>query len=200
MIHHIPGLFTHPDQEWREIRVDAEKSVSRIYLTHTLILAAIPAVCAFIGTTQVGWKIGGNPPVMLTLDSALWMSALSYLAMLVGVGVMARFIHWMARTYDAVPSMARCVAFATYTATPLFIAGLAALYPQMWLALLVGTAAICYTVFLLFVGVPTVMNIDPDEGFLFSSSILAVGLVVLVAIMAFSVIVWGLGIGPTYIS
>mgnify|MGYP002758444561 CR=1 FL=1 len=61
MIHHVLGLFTHPDQEWREIRVDAEKSVSRIYLTHTLILAAIPVVCAFIGTTQVGWKIGGNP-------------------------------------------------------------------------------------------------------------------------------------------
>ena len=46
---------------------------------------------------------------------------------------MGAFIHWMARTYDANPSMARCVAFATYTATPLFIGGLAALYPHMWL-------------------------------------------------------------------
>ncbi|KQB54946.1 hypothetical protein AQS70_06150 [Pseudomonas endophytica] len=199
MIQHVLGLLTRPDHAWRQIRVDAEESVSRTYLTHTLILAAIPPLCAFIGTTQVGWTIGANPPVMLTLHSALWMSVLSYLAMLVGVGVMASFIHWMARTYDAVPSMARCVAFATYTATPLFIAGLAALYPQMWLAMLIGTAAICYTVFLLFVGVPTIMNIDPDEGFLFSSSILAVGLVVLVAIVAFSVIVWGLGIGPTYV-
>lgn len=199
MIQHVLGLLTRPDHAWRQIRVDAEESVSRTYLTHTLILAAIPPLCAFIGTTQVGWTIGTNPPVMLTLHSALWMSVLSYLAMLVGVGVMASFIHWMARTYDAVPSMARCVAFATYTATPLFIAGLAALYPQMWLAMLIGTAAICYTVFLLFVGVPTIMNIDPDEGFLFSSSILAVGLVVLVAIVAFSVIVWGLGIGPTYV-
>jgi len=24
MIHHVVGLFTHPDQEWREIRVDKE--------------------------------------------------------------------------------------------------------------------------------------------------------------------------------
>jgi hypothetical protein len=42
------------------------------------------------------------------------------------------------------------------------------------------------------------MNSPQDEGFLFSSSVLAVGLVVLVAIMAFTVIVWGLGVGPVY--
>lgn len=200
MIHHVVGLFTHPDQEWREIRVDAEESVTHMYVTHTLILAAIPAISAFIGTTQIGWMIGGSAPVMLTINSALWMSLMSYLVMLAGVAVMATFIHWMARTYDALPSMSRCIAFATYTATPLFIGGLAALYPHMWLAMLVGTAAICYTVYLLYVGLPTFMNIDPDEGFLFSSSILAVGLVMLVAIMALSVIIWGLGIGPVYIS
>lgn len=200
MIHHVVGLFTHPDQEWREIRVDAEESVTHTYVTHTLILAAIPAICAFIGTTQIGWMIGGSAPVMLTINSALWMSLMSYLVMLTGVAVMATFIHWMARTYDALPSMSRCVAFATYTATPLFIGGLAALFPHMWLAMLVGTTAICYTVYLLYVGLPTFMNIDPDEGFLFSSSILAVGLVMLVSIMALSVIIWGLGIGPVYIS
>ena len=200
MIHHVVGLFTHPDQEWREIRVDAEESVTHMYVTHTLILAAIPAISAFIGTTQIGWMIGGSVPVMLTINSALWMSLMSYLVMLAGVAVMATFIHWMARTYDALPSMSRCVAFATYTATPLFIGGLAALFPHMWLAMLVGTTAICYTVYLLYVGLPTFMNIDPDEGFLFSSSILAVGLVMLVSIMALSVIIWGLGIGPVYIS
>ncbi|MBK5352076.1 YIP1 family protein [Pseudomonas sp. TH41] len=198
MIHHVVGLFTHPDQEWKEIRGDQEESISRMYLTHTLILAAIPAVSAFIGTTQVGWVIGSRAPVMLTQESALWMTIMSYVAMLGGVAVMGAFIHWMARTYDANPSLARCVAFATYTATPLFVGGLAALYPHMWLGMIVGTAAICYTVYLLYVGLPTFMNIPSDEGFLFSSSVLAVGLVVLVAIMAFTVIVWGLGVGPVY--
>ena len=197
MIHHVLGLFTHPDQEWKEIRGE-EESISHRYLTHTLILAAIPAVSAFIGTTQVGWVIGDRAPVMLTHESALWMTIMSYLAMLAGVAVMGAFIHWMARTYDANPSMARCIAFATYTATPLFVGGLAALYPHLWLGMIVGTAAVCYTVYLLYVGLPTFMNIPSDEGFLFSSSVLAVGLVVLVAIMAFTVIVWGLGVGPVY--
>ncbi|MCV4342288.1 Yip1 family protein [Pseudomonas capsici] len=199
MIHHVWGLFTHPDREWKQIRGE-EESIGHMYLTHTLILAAIPAVSAYIGTTQIGWSIGDRPPVMLTHGSALGMTFMSYISMLLGVAVMGGFIHWMARTYDATPTLAQCVAFATYTATPLFIGGLAALYPHMWLGMLVGTAAICYTVYLLYVGLPTFMDIPEEEGFMFSSSVLAVGLVVLVAIMAFTVVLWGVGVGPQYTS
>jgi hypothetical protein len=199
MIHHVWGLFTHPDREWKEIRGE-EETIRHMYFTHTLILAAIPAVSAYIGTTQVGWVIGDRPPVMLTHGSALWMTVMSYLSMLGGVAVMGSFINWMARTYDATPTLAQCIAFATYTATPLFVGGLAALYPHLWLGMVVGTAAVCYTVYLLYVGLPTFMNIPSEEGFMFSSSVLAVGLVVLVAIMAFTVVLWGIGVGPQYTS
>ncbi|VXC60200.1 conserved hypothetical protein; putative inner membrane protein [Pseudomonas sp. 8Z] len=197
MIHHVWGLFTHPDQEWQEIRGE-EESISHLYLTHILLLAAIPAISAFIGTSQVGWAIAEGPPVMLTEGSALSMAIMAYLAMLAGVAVMGSFIHWMARTYDASPSLTQCIVFAAYTATPLFVGGLAALYPHLWLGMIIGTLAICYTVYLLYVGIPPFMNISEDEGFMFSSSVLAVGLVVLVAIIASSVILWGLGVGPVY--
>ncbi|WP_434680315.1 YIP1 family protein [Pseudomonas sp. R1-18] len=197
MIHHVWGLFTHPDREWKQIRGE-EETIRHMYFTHTLILAAVPAVSAYLGTTQVGWVIGERAPVMLTHGSALWMTLMSYISMLAGVAVMGSFIHWMARTYDASPTLAQCIAFATYTATPLFIGGLAALYPHLWLGMLIGTAAVCYTVYLLYVGLPTFMSIPSEEGFMFSSSVLAVGLVVLVAIMAFTVVLWGIGVGPEY--
>lgn len=199
MIHHVWGLFTHPDQEWQEIRGEKE-SISHMYLSHVLILAAIPVVSAYIGTTQVGWSIAGGEAVRLTESSALQMTVLSYLAMLAGVAVMGAFIHWMSRTYDAQPSLTDSIVFAAYCATPLFIDGLAALYPNLWLAMAVGTAAVCYTAYLLYVGIPSFMNIPKDEGFMFSSSVLAVGLVVLVAIMAISVVLWGFGVGPVYAS
>ena len=199
MIHHVWGLFAHPDQEWQEIRGEKE-TISHMYLSHVLILAAIPVVSAYIGTTQVGWSIGGGDAVRLTTGSALQMTVLSYLAMLAGVAVMGAFIHWMSRTYDAKPSLTDCVVFAAYCATPLFIGGLAALYPNLWLAMFIGTAAVCYTAYLLYVGIPAFMNIPKDEGFMFSSSVLAVGLVVLVAMIAVSVVLWGVGLGPVYTS
>ena len=171
MIHHVWGLFTHPDQEWQEIRGE-EESISHMYLTHVLILAAIPALSAYFGTTEVGWTIGDGDPVKLTAESALQMTIMSYLAMLAGVAVMGAFIHWMARTYDSSPTMTQCVVFAAYCATPLFIGGVAALYPSLWLGMFIGTAAICYTVYLLYAGIPTFMGIPQDEGFMFSSSVM----------------------------
>lgn len=198
MINHVWGLFAHPDEEWQVITGE-ERRVGRLHIWEVLLLAAIPPISAFIGTTQFGWSIGGGEAVKLTEASAIQLSALSYLAMLAGVVVMGAFIHWMSRTYDASPTLTQCIIFAAYTATPLFIGGLAAIYPVMWLGMLIGTAAICYTAYLLYVGLPTFMNIPTDEGFLFSSSVLAVGLVVLVAIIALSVIMWGMGVGPVYV-
>ena len=198
MLQNVVGLFTNPDRAWRTIKGE-ETVIGPLYLVHVLVLAAIPAISAYIGTTQVGWTIGTLEPVRLTQASALQMTFLTWLAMLAGVAVMGAFIHWMSRTYDSSPTLSDCVVFAAYTATPLFLAGLAALYPNLWLAMFVGTAAICYTVFLLYQGIPIFMDIPQDEGFLFSSSILAVGLVVLVGMMATAVIFWGLGIGPIYL-
>ena len=88
MIQNVVGLFTNPDKAWRSIKA-GEMTLGPIYLVHVLVLAAIPAVSAYIGTTQVGWTIGTLEPVKLTQASALQMTALTWLAMLAGVAVMA---------------------------------------------------------------------------------------------------------------
>ena len=46
--------------------------------------------------------------------------------------------------------------------------------------------------------IPIVMGISREQGFLFSSSVIAVGLVMLVALLALSVLLWNFGISPQY--
>ncbi|EIK43311.1 hypothetical protein O59_003709 [Cellvibrio sp. BR] len=197
MISHVAGLFTHPHKEWEEIR-DTQETVSHLYFAHVLFLALIPPISMYIGTTKVGWVIGDGAPVMLTESSALTMSVLMYLALLAGVGVMGAFIDWMSRTYDSAPGLARSIVFAAYTATPLFVAGLCALYPNVILTMLVGIGAVFYTVYLLYTGIPIFMKIPEDEGFVYASSILTIGLVMFVALMAITVLIWSFGFGPAY--
>lgn len=197
MISHVAGLFTHPHKEWEEIR-DTQESVSHLYFAHVLFLALIPPVSMFIGTTRVGWVIGDRAPIMLTESSALIMSGLMYLALLVGIGVMGAFIDWMSRTYDSAPGLARSIVFAAYTATPLFVAGLCAIYPNVILTMLVGIGAVFYTVYLLYTGIPIFMKIPEDEGFIYSSSILTIGLVMFVALLAITVLIWSFGFGPVH--
>jgi hypothetical protein len=44
------------------------------------------------------------------------------------------------------------------------------------------------------------MNIPEEKGFIYSSSVVTCGLVLLVAIMALSAIFWTMGFGPEYVA
>ena len=124
------------------------------------------------------------------MASALPAAIAFYFAMWVGVGFIAWTIHWMEKTYGGKVGMDECVALTVFTATPLFLAGLSGLYPVLWFNVAVGLAAVCYSVYLLYSGVPEIMHIPEDRAFFFSTSILTVGLCVLVGMIATSVIVW----------
>ncbi|MCL6271479.1 YIP1 family protein [Sansalvadorimonas sp. 2012CJ34-2] len=195
---HVPGLFMHPDKEWRSIK-DEQHSVIKIILTYLIFMAAIPAICGFFGTTATGWQLpGSSDTVYLTSESAITMSTLAYLAMLASIFFIAGFVHWMARTFGSSPSFAQCLAFTAYTASPLFIAGLIGLFPSLWTAMLVGITAISWASYLLYTGLPVFMDIPFERGVIFASSVLCVALVILVATMAATVTLWNLGAGPVY--
>lgn len=197
LIKHVLGLLLDPRKEWSAIR-DNDKSVFACYLELVLILALIPPFAAFFGTTQIGWRIGWAEPIKLTPDSALRLAVLFYFAILVAVIVVAKGIHWMARTYGAQPDMGLCVRLAAFTAVPLLLVGVVQFYPILWLNFLLGLAALAYTVYLLYTGVPIMMNISEERGFLFSSAVLTFGLVAFVALLAGTVLLWGLGLGPEF--
>jgi hypothetical protein len=104
----------------------------------------------------------------------------------------------MARNFGAEPTLDKCVVTAAYIATPLFLVGVTALYPVLWVNMLAGLVALGYTVYLLYTGIPIVMEIAQEQGFLFASSLLTVGLVMLVGMLAITVLLWGFGFGPAF--
>jgi hypothetical protein len=185
LLSHVWGLFSHPEKEWKTIR-DEQCTVTRCYCSHVLILAAIPAIAGYVGTTLVGWQVTGREVHKLTPDSALQIAILFYFTMLVGVFSMGALIHWMGKTYGSKQPLPQCIALAAYTATPLFLIGIMMLYPKLWLNMLIGLPALAYTVYLLYTGLPVMMGIPKERGFLFASAVLAVGLVMLVGVLVTS--------------
>lgn len=191
-MNHVWGLLAHPNQEMRAIERENE-SVSHHYTHHVLLMAAIPVICSLIGTTQMGWYLGGGHSVPLALSTGLMLAVLFYLLILGGVAVMGRVIHWMARDYPQRPSIQRCTVFAGYVATPLFLSGVIALYPVVWLCVLAGAVALAWTGYLLYVGIPQLLNIDRDESLRFSGSTLAIGILLFEVLLALTVLLWGYG-------
>jgi hypothetical protein len=195
VLNHLWGLFLNPKDEWKSIR-DEHCTIGKCYCSHVLILSAIPAIAGYIGTTQIGWSFGAGPVHKLTTQSAMQIAVLTYLVMLVAVFSLGKAIHWMGQTYGSKQTLPASIALAAYAATPLWMVGFFFLYPMLWFNMLVGLPALAYTVYLLYTGVPVMMGISQERGFLFASAVLAVGLVMLVAVLAATAILWGIGIAP----
>lgn len=198
MIPHFFSLMTRPDQAWSRIRQDEERNSSN-YLLHLLLWALLPAVCMFIGTRYTGWSLVEDERIWLDTRSALQLSVLIYISILLGTFIMGFFLRWMSRTFQARPTYNQCVGFIAYVITPFFLAGLGALYPSRWMAIVVLIAAGIYSSYLLLVGLPTFMRIDNRNTFLYGACTWAVGLLVLVNIKVPMVLLWVVAMDPTYL-
>lgn len=196
-IQHIIGLFSDPTNQWVKIR-EQQKSSDKKGVGFVFVLAAIPAISGYIGTTQVGWRIGVGEPIRITGESAISIAIIYYLALIVGVFTIGWVIHLLGKAYEVVKPLPLCIALAAYTATPLFLIGIMEVYPVLWLNMLLGLPALAYTVYLLYSGLPIMMEISAERGFLYSSAVLAVGLISLVSLLGMTALLWGMGLQPVF--
>ncbi len=203
MLQHTLGIFLNPGSEWKSIRED-KCSFKQVFLNNVPFLALIPSLASYYGVTQVGWIIGSSgDPVKLSSNSAISLCVLTYVALLAGIFILGEFINWMAKTYGVAGSEERrhyeATALAVFTATPMFLVGIFSVYPSIWLNVSVMMVAGAYSVYLVYKGLPIVMNIDKDQAFMYSSSVITVGLVLMVTAMIATVLLWGIGVGPVYV-
>ena len=197
MLNHALGLMLQPNQQWKRVSELPDSSMRNMVI-YPCLMAILPAAAWYFGTTAVGWTVGSGDPIRLTADSARAIILLFYFAMVASVAVIGYFIHWMSHTYGANSTVAKGIAIAGFTATPMFLAGLVGFYPVLWLDMLIGVVAVCWSVYLLYLGIPIVMDIPEERGFLFSSAVIAICLVILICIMVGSVILWDFGAAPAF--
>ncbi|WP_160152809.1 Yip1 family protein [Microbulbifer sp. ALW1] len=200
LLSHTIGIFTNPDKEWRAIRADKHSFV-QVFLSHVPILALIPCVAGYIGVTHFGFELGGHV-AKLTPKSAGYLAVVTYIALLVGIYLVGEFINWMAKAYgvegDEPTRHYEGTALAVFITTPVLLAGIVMLYPHLWLVVTVMGLAGLYSVYLLYEGIPILMNMSKERAFLYASAVLTVGLVMMVTVMICSVIIWTMGVGPVY--
>lgn len=197
MFNHAIGLLIQPSVQWRKVAKLPPATMTTMIL-YPCIMALLPAVAWYYGTTEVGWTVGDGDSIKLTRDSALSIIILFYLTMIGAVAVIGYFIHWMADTYGADSTFSKGMVIAGFTATPLFLAGLTGFYPILWLDMLLAVTAVCWSVYLLYTGIPIVMEIPEERGFLFSSAVIAICMVMATCIMVGSVILWDFGAAPAF--
>ncbi len=156
----------------------------------------LPPLFSLIGAANFGWRLGAAEPLVLSTDGLILVSIGYLLVLSFGLITTATISCWMAPTYGASTSLGRHVALITIVGEPLAIASLAHLYPDVFVNLLVLIPTMIWSMYLLYKGIPIVLEIPPERGMLMASSLVGWLLVAAVSLLGISMTLWTLGVGP----
>ena len=187
MITNAIGILFSPQGTWQRLATVADRASN---LVPVLILAALPAVGWYYGTTHKGWSVGSGEVTKFANSGGIALGALLYVGLVAWVCIIGLSIHWMAKSYGAQSTLMRGITVAGFTAVPMLFAGVVGFNPVPSIVLVVGVASAAWSLYLLYIGIPTVMNVPQDRGFLFASAVVAVCLVILMGMMGAGVILW----------
>ena len=159
IIARVKAILTTPKTEWPVIGAEPA-TVADLYKNYIVFLAAIPAIMGFIKSSFIGTSMLGftyRAPIGAGLTSAI----VGYLLSLALCFVMALIIDALAPTFGAQKSQVQALKVVAYSYTASWVASIGWLVP--WLGWLVVLAGAVYSIYLLYLGLPSTMKNPPEK-------------------------------------
>ncbi len=171
LIERAKAILLKPEDTWPVI--DAEPATAgSLYKEWILILAAIPAVCSFVGSSLIGYGWFRIPLVW-----GLERMVTHYLLSLVGVFLMALLVDALATNFGGVKNQVAALKLMAYSLTSAWVASVLLLVPSILLGLVV-ILALFYGLYLFWLGVPVLMKCPKDKATVYTIVVVVVSLVV----------------------
>ncbi len=188
LIERAKSILLTPKEAWPVI--DAEPAtVASIYKEWLVIMAAIPAVCGFIGMSFVGvgmFGYGYKVPIIGGLVTMVF----GYVLSLVMAYVMALVVDALAPNFGATKNPVGAMKVMAYGATAVYVAGLFKLIPMLGM---LGILAACYSVYLMYLGLQSVMKCPQDKAAGYTAVVVIIYIVVAIIVGTVSALFMGFG-------
>jgi hypothetical protein len=168
IVERAKNILLQPQAEWDRIAGEPA-DVSKIYMGYVLPLAALSALCAFIGMSLVGvmgFRVGIVP--------GLIGAVIQVVMALVGVFALAFITNALAPNFGSQQDMGQAHKLAAYGSTAGFLAGVFTILPPLAILGIVGL----YSIALLYIGLPRLMKTPEDKRVVYLVVIIVVCIVV----------------------
>jgi Yip1-like protein len=159
LVARVTNILTKPAEEWPVIAAEPEDLAS-IMQGYAAPLAAIPAICSWIGWSLIGVSVPFLGTIRPSLARGLARAIVSWVLALVGAYVAALVIEKLAPTFKSSGATTRALKLVVYASTPVWVAGVLNLVPA--LSPLVIVAAL-YAVYIFYLGLPVLMQTPRDQ-------------------------------------
>lgn len=160
LIRRAQALLLTPFTEWPVIAAEPATAAG-IFRNYVLVLAAVPAVCGFFKVSVIGYAWHGFRVYRLGVGAGLSAALVFYVVTLLAVYVLAVIVDALAPNFGGEPNRTQALKLVAYSYTASWVAGVGRLLP--WLSALVALAGAAYSVYLLYVGLPSVMRVPRER-------------------------------------
>ena len=183
LIERAKSILLQPQTTWATI--DAEPTdAATLYTRYAMVLAAVPAVCGFIGLSLIGFSAFGVS-VRMPLLAGLVNMVLSYALSLAGIFVLGLIIDALAPTFGGQKSQIQALKVAVYASTAALLGGVFSLLPVLSM---LGLLAALYSIYLLYTGLPVLMKSAPEKSVAYTVVVLIAAIVMEVLMGAVSAV------------
>jgi Yip1-like protein len=165
LIERVKAILLTPRTEWPVIGAE-RTTMSDLFVNYVAILAAIPELAHFIGQSLVG-------QVHTPIVPGLLRAAVAYIVTLFMVYIIAGVIDLLALRFGGKKNFPNAMKLSVYSHTPLWLAGIFLLIPGLNFLLILGV----YGVYLLWVGLPMLMQVPNERAFPYAIFVTACALV-----------------------
>ena len=157
LVERAKAIILRPREEWRVI--EAERADLKVlYSGYLSILALIPAIGGFIGTTFFGIETPKGL-IKLSLPAGLLCAIYSYGLILVTVYIAALVLDALAPQFGGRKNFDNALKLSVYSNTPYCLAGIFTFVPAISFLIILGI----YGMYLFYVGAPILMKSKPGS-------------------------------------
>jgi hypothetical protein len=181
LVSRVKGILLDPKAEWQVIEREPVDNAA-LLKGYVAILAAIPAVCGFIGTSIIGIA-GHRTPILFGLLSAIG----GYLITFVGVYVTAFVTDELAEKFGGRRSFANAFKVAVYAPTAAWLVSIFTAIPILAVLGILGL----YSFYLLYTGLPILMKVPEDNVLGYFLAVLVCALIVWALILLVPAMLFG---------
>ena len=158
LINRIKQILVSPKAEWQTIDGENDSHVA-VLTKYVLLLAAIPAVAAFIGYGVIGVSFYGGYHIA-SINWGIRQAIIQYITIVGGVYITAFVIDILAANFGTQKNFNKAFSLVAYSYTPAMIGGIFYIYYS--LAIVAGLVSI-YSLYLLYVGLTPLMKTPEDK-------------------------------------
>ena len=168
LIARVKAILLTPQTEWPVIereRGDAQY----LFTNYVAILAAIPAIAGFIGTSLIGFTVPTVGTIRLGIGAGILNAVLTYVMAFVMSYLVALIADGLAPTFGGRKNFENALKLTVYSYTPGWLAGIFAIIPSLAFLTILGL----YAIYLFWTGAPFLVKVPRERAIGYAATVTA---------------------------